>query len=89
MAYAVGTEITASVSNALNVAMRAGWRIQSDQDEDDLDSSLYGDGTSARGFSCGGGLLTHFNKFNLGFDYAYRNMGYLSANHYFTLRLGF
>ena len=87
--YAFGTEVTANFSDALTGALRMGWRIQSDQDEDDLSGSLYGDGTSARGLSFGGGLFNHFDKFNVGFDYAYRNMGYLDANHFFGIKVGF
>lgn len=87
--WALGTEVNARFSQSLAASMRMGWRIQSDQDEDDLASSVYGDGASARGLSFGGGLNRSFDKFNLGFDYAYRNMGYLSANHYFGLKAGF
>ena len=86
---ALGTEITTAISESLTGALRLGWRLQSDQDEDDLSGSLYGDGTSARGLSLGGGMLSSFNKFNVGFDYAYRNMGYIDSNHYFSLKVGF
>ena len=87
--FAVGTEITAAISDALTGAVRLGWRLQSDQDEDDLSGSLYGDGSSARGLSFGGGMMSDIGKFGVGFDYAYRNMGYLDSNHYFSLKVGF
>ena len=89
MTYAVGTEVTAKFSDAMTGALRMGWRIQTDQDEDELSGSLYGDGTQARGLSFGGGLLTSFDHFNVGFDYAYRNMGYLDGNHLFGIKVGF
>ena len=89
LSYALGTEVTANISNAVTGALRLGWRIQSDQDEDKIAGSLYGDGTTARGLSFGGGLLNHFERFNLGFDYAYRNMGYLDGNHLFGIKVGF
>ena len=86
--YAIGTEINAMMGETFTSAFRFGWRIQSDQDEDDLGSSLYGDGSGARGLSFGVGLMKAFDKFNIGFDYAYRNMGYLDANHFFSLKVG-
>ncbi|MEA2062622.1 MAG: PorV/PorQ family protein [Gemmatimonadota bacterium] len=89
VSYALGTEVIANFNERLNGAMRLGWRIQTDQDENDIGSGFYGDGTSARGLSFGGGLQHSFDKFNLGFDYAYRNMGYLSANQFFGLKIGF
>ncbi len=87
--YAVGTEVVMNFSPSLNGAIRLGWRIQADQDEDDLGSGFYGDGTSARGLSFGGGIERSMSKYDLGFDYAYRNMGYLSANQFFGLKISF
>ncbi|MFH1069526.1 MAG: PorV/PorQ family protein [Candidatus Glassbacteria bacterium] len=87
--WALGTEINLKFSQSSTASLRMGWRIQSDQDESALGSNLYGDGTSARGLSFGGGLERSMSMFNLGFDYAYRNMGYLSAQHFFGFRVGF
>ncbi|RKY25192.1 MAG: hypothetical protein DRP79_06885 [Planctomycetota bacterium] len=87
--YAVGTEINADFSESLKGAVRFGWRIQTDQDESKLGSGFYGDGTAARGLSFGGGMERRFDRFGVGFDYAYRNMGYLAANHFFGLKVRF
>ncbi|MBN2287679.1 MAG: PorV/PorQ family protein [Candidatus Glassbacteria bacterium] len=90
VSWALGTEVSAIFSEDLTGAFRFGWRVQTDQDEDNLGGSdLYGGGTSARGLSFGGGLHRNFSMFNLGFDYAYRNMGHLSANQFFGFKVGF
>ena len=89
VSYALGTEIAGDFSETVNGAIRFGWRIQSDQDEDDFGGGLYGDGAGIRGLSFGGGLHRSFSTFNLGFDYAYRNMGHLSANQFFGFKVSF
>ncbi len=87
--YAVGSELNARFSDTINGALRVGWRIQTDQNEDNLGGSLYGSGISARGLSFGGALERSFGNFDIGFDYAFRNMGYLSTNQFFGLMIGF
>ena len=87
--WGVGTEINADFGGNLNGAFRFGWRIQSDQSEGDIGSGFYGDGTGARGLSIGGGLYRTFSKFSFGFDYAYRNMGYLDGDNLFGFKVSF
>ncbi len=87
--FSAGTEYTRRLGgegSTTGISARGGWYIQ--QDEVKLgDSSDSGD--ILRGLSLGGGFTYEFMDFSSTFDYAYRDMGRLPAEHFFSVKVGF
>jgi len=87
--YSLGTEYTKRLGDegsTTAVSARGGWYVQ--QDEVALGSSPDG-GDVLRGLSVGGGFTYDFLDFTGTFDYAYRHMGRLDAEHFFSVKVGF
>ena len=82
VSLACGTELTRAINPKSVVALRGGWTFQ--QDETGLTSS-----EKLRGLSLGGGFSYQLHHLNIRADYAYRNLGILSANHTYGLTLVF
>ena len=92
ISYSAGTEFNYSFNHAQSGALRIGWLVQTDEykaSADQFGYTYYGDDPTPRGLSVGGGLKREFRGNYVRFDYAYRNKGRLSADHYFTVSLGF
>jgi hypothetical protein len=84
-----GTEYTVRLGDegsTTAISARGGWYVQ--QDEDDLRDAPEGH-EFLRGLSLGGGFTYDFLDFVGTFDYAYRNMGRLEDQHFFSVRVGF
>ena len=74
-----------------SAAVRMGWKVQGDeytQDMDGMGIEYLGDDPTFRGLSLGGGLRRNIAGHLFSFNYAYRNMGRLSANNFFTVTVG-
>lgn len=87
--FSAGTEYTVRLGDEGStsaVSARAGWYVQ--QDEENLGDSTNG-GDILRGLSLGGGFTYDFLDFQGTFDYAYRDMGRLDAEHFFSVKVGF
>jgi hypothetical protein len=87
--FSVGSEYTVRLGDegsTTAVSMRGGWYRQTDE-EDLSDSPNSGD--IFRGLSLGGGFTYDFLDFKGTFDYAFRHMGRLSAEHFFSVKVGF
>jgi hypothetical protein len=87
--FSVGTEYTVRLGeegSTTAVSARGGWYVQ--QDEIDLGASPNG-ADILRGMSLGGGFTYDFVTFKGTFDYAYRDMGRLSSEHFFSVKIGF
>ncbi len=82
MSLALGTELSLTVGGKGVASLRFGWGFQ--QDETGLSGS-----ERLRGLSAGGGYSYRLYKLNIRADYAYRNLGLLSANHTYSLSFGF
>jgi hypothetical protein len=79
----VGTEYSYRINSKSTAALRAGWRVQTDE------TSSTGNDTSIRGLSAGGGYSYRLYKIHISADYAWRDMGLLGSNHAFSLSFGF
>ncbi len=87
--FSVGSEYTVRLGDegsTTAVSMRGGWYVQ--QDEEALSDSP-NSGDIYRGLSLGGGFTYDFLDFKGTFDYAYRHMGRLAAEHFFSVKVGF
>ena len=82
VSFAAGAELTRKLNPKSLVAFRAGWHAQ--QDELELSGS-----ESLRGLSLGAGFTYRLYRLTIRTDYAYRNLGILSANHTYALSLQF
>jgi hypothetical protein len=82
VSVSAGAELTRKLNRKSLVAFRAGWCAQ--QDELELSGSQ-----SLRGLSLGAGFTYQLYKLTIHADYAYRNLGILSANHTYALSLQF
>jgi len=82
VSVAAGAELTRKLNPRSLVAVRAGWCAQ--QDELGLSGS-----ESLRGLSLGAGFTYSLYKLTIRADYAYRDLGLLSANHTYALTLQF
>ncbi|MBN2288790.1 MAG: PorV/PorQ family protein [Candidatus Glassbacteria bacterium] len=80
--YTAGGEFLYHWQNKYVLAARMGWRVM--KDEIDLEGA-----DRFRGISFGWGLTRTFSKVRVGFDYAYRHKGRLSADNFFSVSLGF
>ncbi len=83
--FSVGSEYTKRLGDegsTTAVSARGGWYIQ--QDEIGLEDS-----DAMRGLSLGGGFTYDFLDYTGTFDYAYRHMGRLEAEHFFSVKVGF
>lgn len=92
ISYSAGSEMSYNFDPAISGFLRAGWQVQTDELNDGADQfgyTYYGDDPTLRGLSVGGGLQRVFGSRHIRFDYAYRNKGRLSADHFFTLAFGF
>ena len=92
ISYSTGTELNYHFTPFLTGALRAGWLIQTDEytvDKDQFGYAYLGDDPTFRGISVGGGIQQVYGGRHWDFSYAYRNMGRLNANNYFTLSVGF
>ena len=92
ISYSAGTEVNYNFTPFLTGAMRIGWKVQSDEYTEDVDRFGYdylGDDPTFRGFSFGGGFKQVFGGRHIEFNYAYRNKGRLSADNFFTVKMGF
>ncbi len=92
ISYSLGSEFNYNFNHAQSAALRIGWQIQADEytaKQDDFGYAYYGDNPTLRGLSVGGGLKREFKETAVRFDYAYRNKGRLSSDHFFTVTLGF
>ncbi len=92
ISYSAGTELSYNFDPAVSGFLRAGWMIQTDEMTDPADQfgyKYYGSDPTARGLSVGGGIQRVFGSRHIRFDYAYRNKGRLSADHFFTVAFGF
>ncbi|MCE5270124.1 PorV/PorQ family protein [bacterium] len=92
LSYSTGTELNYLFSSATSAALRMGWQVQTDEFDEGKDQygyDYYLDDTAWRGFSFGGGVKRDFSGRAIDISYAYRNMGRLSSNHYFTVKCGF
>ncbi len=77
----LGAEYSYRINAKSSVALRAGWRIQTDE-------VLAGGDASMRGLSAGGGYSYRLYKVAIRADYAWRDLGLLGANHSFSLSFG-
>ncbi|MBN2288510.1 MAG: PorV/PorQ family protein [Candidatus Glassbacteria bacterium] len=82
VSFSAGAELTRRLNDKSMVAFRAGWCAQ--QDEQELSGN-----ESLRGLSLGAGFTYRLYKLTIHADYAYRNLGILSANHTYGLSLQF
>ena len=92
ISYSAGTELSYNFDPAISAFVRGGWLIQTDEVTDGQDQfgyEYFGDDPTARGLSVGGGIQRVFGSRHIRFDYAYRNKGRLSADHFFTVAFGF
>ncbi len=80
----LGAEYSYRISAKSSAALRAGWRIQTDEV-----SAGGGSDASMRGLSAGGGYSYRLYKMHIRADYAWRDMGLLGSNHAFSLSFGF
>ncbi|MBW7995388.1 MAG: PorV/PorQ family protein [Candidatus Glassbacteria bacterium] len=78
----LGAEYSYRINAKSTVALRSGWRVQTDE-------VSAGSGASLRGFSAGGGYFYRLYKLQISADYAWRDLGLLGANHAFSLSFGF
>ncbi len=84
-----GTEYTMRLGgegSTTAISARGGWYVQKDEVRllDSLNST-----DILRGLSLGGGFTYDFHEFKGTFDYAYRHMGRLDAEHFFSVKIGF
>ncbi len=79
----LGTEYSYKINAKSTVALRGGWRVQTDE------VSTTGSDTSIRGLSAGGGYSYRLYKIDIRADYAWRDLGLLGSNHAFSLSFGF
>jgi hypothetical protein len=87
--FSAGTEYTVRLGDegsTTAISARGGWYVQ--QDEEKLGDAANSDAI-LRGLSLGGGFTYDFLDFKATFDYAYRHMGRLDAEHFFSVRVGF
>ena len=92
ISYSTGTELNYSFTPFLSAAIRLGWEVKTDEfteTEDEMGFQYWGEDPTMRGFSFGGGLKQTFGSRNIGFNYAYKNKGRLSADNFFTVSIGF
>lgn len=92
ISYATGTELSYKFHKFLTGALRMGWKVQTDEYTEDADAFGYdylGDDPVMRGFSFGGGFKREFGGRSLEFNYAYQNKGRLTADNFFTIKVGF
>lgn len=92
ISYSTGTEFSYNFNPVVTAALRFGWQIQTDEFTDNTDQygyNYWGDDPVFRGMSIGGGFVRKIGGRTLGFDYAYRNKGNLSADNYFSFTFGF
>ncbi|MCE5272649.1 PorV/PorQ family protein, partial [bacterium] len=92
ISYATGTELSYKFHQFLSGALRMGWKVQTDENTDAKDEFGYeylGDDPTMRGFSFGGGFKRQFGGRSLEFNYAYQNKGRLTADNFFTIKVGF
>ena len=83
VSYAVGTEYNRILSDKFTGSLRWGWYVDTDEDD-----GAPGQDDSMKGMSFGGGIdYQLIPGTRLSLDYAYRDMGLLDENHYFTLML--
>jgi len=90
--YSTGTEMSYKFTPFLTGAMRFGWQIQTDEyteSADEMGFAYYGDDPTLRGLSFGGGFKQLFGGKSIGFNYAYKNKGRLTADNFFSVTLGF
>ncbi|MCE5270905.1 PorV/PorQ family protein [bacterium] len=80
--YSLGGEFLYQWQGKYVLAARTGWRIMGD--ELDLEGA-----DRLRGLSFGFGFSRTISRMKIGFDYAYRDKGRLSADSFFSLSLGF
>ena len=92
MTYVTGTELTFNFNPVYSASIRGGWQIQADEyteAEDQMGYAYLGDDPTWRGISFGGGFKRNFAGRFIGFSYAYRNKGRLTADNFFTMTFGF
>jgi len=95
--YGFAAEYNVTPSKGFNAALRASYEYQGDNAGTNVSSSF---GQSAfnstmqdksrwDGLALGGGLMWRSGSYGVGIDYAYRNLGILSAVNMFSIKLGF
>jgi hypothetical protein len=91
-----GAEWAANTSSGLGVALRGSFTFNGDNRDSDISSAFqtsagFGSDTGSQkwdGLALGGGLGWKTGNFNVGLDYAYRNLGFLSSVNQFSVRIG-
>ncbi|MEA2062915.1 MAG: PorV/PorQ family protein [Gemmatimonadota bacterium] len=92
ISYTAGTEFNYSFDPFFSASLRMGWLIQNDEFTDSKDAfgqAYLGDDPTYRGLSFGGGMKRVFGTRHIEFNYAYRNKGRLTSDHFFTVAFGF
>ncbi len=92
LSHSAGTELAYTFAPYTSAALRMGWKVQGDEYTQDRDGSgieYLGEDPTFRGLSFGGGLRRNIAGHMFSFNYAYRNMGRLSADNFFTVTAGF
>jgi hypothetical protein len=90
-----GAEWAANLSSGLSAALRGSFNFAGDNRDSDV-STAFSQGAFASddsdegldGLSLGAGLGFKSGSFNIGVDYAYRNLGFLSSVNQFSVKLG-
>lgn len=90
-----GGEWAASMSSGLTAALRGSFTFAGDNKDSDISAgfqqSAFASDTGKQGLdglALGAGLGFKSGNFNLGVDYAYRNLGLLSSVNQFSVKLG-
>jgi hypothetical protein len=91
----IGAEWMASMSSGLSAALRGSFNFAGDNRDSDVSSAFSqaafssDDGDeSMDGLALGAGLGWRSGSFNIGVDYAYRNLGLLPSVNQFSVKLG-
>ena len=91
----VGAEWAATFGGGLSAALRGSFTFAGDNKNSDVSASFAQNAFSSDngkqgmdGLGLGGGLGWKTGSFNIGLDYAYRNLGFLSSVNQFSVKLG-
>lgn len=92
----VGAEFQANLASGLTAALRGSFNFAGDNSDSELSDDFATNGGFASddgdealdGLALGAGLGFKAGSFNIGLDYAYRNLGFLSSVNQFSIKLG-
>ena len=93
--YGFGAEWMGRMSSGLSAALRGSFTFAGDNSDADISTGFQqaafatdDNGQKWDGLALGGGLGWKSGSFNIGVDYAYRNLGLLPSVNQFSVRLG-